>query len=75
MTSFKEGSVRVQALVRLQAPTFLGQEGTKIEMGVTFQLQITTDSCENRWNVPLMNSTSETPSSLGQMSIGNDVVF
>ena len=23
--------LRVQALVRLQAPTFLGQEGTKIE--------------------------------------------
>ena len=39
-TSFKEGSVRVQALVGLQAPTFLGQEGTEIEMDVTFRLQI-----------------------------------
>ena len=37
LTSFKEGSVRVlSALVRLQAPTFLGEEGTKIEMYVTF---------------------------------------
>ena len=40
LTSFKEGSVRVQALVRLQAPTFLGQEGTKIEIYVTFRLRI-----------------------------------
>ena len=40
LTLFKEGSVRVQALVRLQASTFLGQEGTKIEMVVTFQPQI-----------------------------------
>ena len=39
-TSFKEGSVSVQALVRLQAPTFLGQEGTKIEMDVTFRRQM-----------------------------------
>ena len=28
--TFKEG--RVQVLVGLQAPTFIGQEGTKIEM-------------------------------------------
>ena len=36
-TSFKEGSVRV--LVRLQAPTFLGREGTKID--ITFRLKMT----------------------------------
>ena len=40
MLTFKEGSVRVQALVKLQEPAFLGQEGTKIEMVVTFRLQI-----------------------------------
>ena len=40
LTSFKEGSVRVQAPVGLQAPTSFGQKGTKIEMDVTFLLQI-----------------------------------
>ena len=63
LTSFKEGSVRVQAPVRLQAPTFLGQEGTRIETVVTFPLQTqptsNTDERENRWNVPLISQSSQ----------------